>query len=128
VLTARIERKQTDLAGLTSQLEAAHQISVSEFSGLISGELDKRRRLITERLLQVLDVDPSFLTTHEVLALPQHTGAVAEFARSVREIAQLRPNIFWGSNDGPGISSTASALLENLKKFKELSYESQGES
>jgi hypothetical protein len=120
VLTTRAERKQTDQARLISQLEKLYPLAAGEFSSLLNAELDKRRAIVTDRILQAVELDEN-LTMHETLAVPQYTGPLAECDKSVRSIARLRPTMHWGNpGDGPGIAASASALLSNLEKFNSM--------
>jgi hypothetical protein len=128
VLAARIERKQTDLAGLTSRLEAGYQPANREFGGLLSAEIDSRKELITTRVTEALEI-ASDLTVFETVSFPAAIVDLMQFSQPVREISSLRPTMYWGSpGDGAAISTAANTLLENLKKFEELTYESEAKS
>jgi hypothetical protein len=117
VLTARREHKETDLVGLTNQLEAAYPLAVREVTALISQELDTRQALVTERITQALEIGND-LTTYESVSFPGAIAALMPYSQPIRVISGLRPGQYWGqSGDGPGIAAAASELLTNLEKF-----------
>jgi hypothetical protein len=121
VYATRIAHKEKAMASQVAALEAAYQPAVGHFSHLINIELDQRQALVTKRVLEALGVDDASLAIHEKLALDQYAVALVEFASSIREIARLRPSSFYsGDPTGTTISNLASALLENLKIFNQL--------
>jgi hypothetical protein len=120
VFQARVEHREQELARLTSELEAAYQPANREFTGLLNAEGDRRKALVNDRVIQALEVDEQ-LTIFESASLPQTTETLLTFAKPVRVISSLKPTMYWGKpGDGAAISTAAGALLENLKKFKEL--------
>jgi hypothetical protein len=121
VYVKRIERKEQELARLITELETIYPLATIEFTGLLNAELDKRQAIVTERLLRALGADETRLATHEIFAIPQHTGALCEYAGMVRAISRLRPGSYFGRpGDESAITNAATALLDNLKQFKEL--------
>jgi hypothetical protein len=124
VYATRIAHKESTMASQVAALEAALPQATLEFTGLLNTELGKRQVIVNERLLQATDIDESLLTVHELLALPQYTGTLSEFSRSIREISRLRPSTYWGTRgDGAAITNASQALLANLQQFKELTHE-----
>jgi hypothetical protein len=121
VFSVRTKHKESELARLTSELEAAYPPTVLQFGSLLNDEIAKRRALVEARLLEALNADETLLATHETYIIPQHTGALADFAKSVREISSLRPTTYWGTRgDGVAIAAAADSLLKNLQQFKDL--------
>jgi hypothetical protein len=120
LIVTRMERKQTDLARFSSQLEKLYQPAVRQFSDLMSVELDKRQALITARVTEALEI-ASDLTTFEAVSFPVGIADLTQYSAPVRAISSLRPSTYWGTpGDGAAISSAASVLLANLKKFNDL--------
>jgi hypothetical protein len=120
VLTARIERKQTDLARLTSELEKLHPLASREFTGLLNTEIDRRKELIAKRVTEALEI-ASDLTNFEAVSIPAGIAGLTQYSAPVRSISSLHPQMHWGSpGDGAGISAACIALLNNMKQFEEL--------
>jgi hypothetical protein len=120
VLAARIERKQTDLARLTGEMEKLHPQAARDLNALISQELDRRQALVTERITQALEIGND-LTTYETVSLPSAIAALMPYSQAIRVISGLRAGVHWSSpGDGPAICAAATTLLSNLKQFEEL--------
>jgi hypothetical protein len=115
VFEARIAYKEAALERLTAELSSVAQAATRELTKLIAVEVDKRTALVTQRVLEALDVDHDSLVIHQKLALEQHTAALPEYSRSIRAISGLRPSSYHAGQ--PGAASQAKTLIGNYKIF-----------